>query len=316
MIALGCDMSGVSFIVTIFNKRLYLPAVLAGLAEQDGLAEAEFLFIDDGSTDGSLAYLESALAEPALAEIAGRARILTQPNRGPAHATNRGIALAAKRWTKLVDGDDRLLGGASASLVAAAEAAGAGVALGELIPYELDGPPPPRPVASGAPLRIADPLMTLARRMTFNPSAVLIETELARRVGGCDERVFVQDYSLMLRAAARADFIQVPWPVAALPSGTESRISADSAQILHDLNAANFWYLADHPETGRAVQRLMARRAAVRAWHWVRRHHGGGFASREFGRFLASYGPILDPRARIAQSCTSFRARAAIRIPA
>lgn len=309
-------MSGVSFIVTIYNKRLYLPAVLAGLAEQDGLAEAEFLFVDDGSTDGSLALLEAALAEPAMAPVAGRARILSQPNRGPAHATNRGIDLATMRWIKLVDGDDRLLGGATAPLVAAAEAAGAGVALGELVSYELGGAAPPRTVASGAAMRIVDPLLTLARRMNFNPSAVLIDTELARRIGGCDERVFVQDYSLMLRAAAHADFIRVPWPVAALPSGTESRISSDPAQILHDLNAANFWYLADHPETARAVQRLMARRAAGRAWHWVRRHHGTGFASREFGRFVASYGPIIDPRALITASCASFRARAPIRIPA
>lgn len=308
-------MSGVSFIVTIYNKRRYLPAVLGGLAEQDGLASAEFLFIDDGSTDGSLAFLEAALAEPAMAAIAARAQILSQANRGPAHATNRGIARARMRWIKLVDGDDRLLGGATASLVGAAETAGAGVALGGLVSYEMDGPAPPRPAASGTVLRIDDPLLTLARRMNFNPSAVLIDADLARRIGGCDERVFVQDYSLMLRAAAEADFIRVPWPVAALPSGTESRISADPAQILHDLNAANFWYLADHPDTGSAVQRLMARRAAGRAWHWARRHHGSGFASREFGRFVASYGPIGDPRALIAASCASFRARAAIRVP-
>ena len=308
-------MSGVSFIVTIYNKRRYLPAVLHGLAEQDGLASAEFLFIDDGSTDGSLAYLEAALAEPAMAAIAGRAQILSQSNRGPAYATNRGIALARHRWIKLVDGDDRLLGGAAALLAEAAEAAGAGVALGGLVSYEPDGPPPPHAAATGAAARIDQPLMRLARRMNFNPSAVLIDAELARRVGGCDERVFVQDYSLMLRAAAQADFIRVPWPVAALPSGTESRISANPAQILHDLNAANFWYLTDHPETGRAVQRLMARRAAGRAWHWARRHHGSTFASREFGRFVASYGPIGDPRALIAASCASFRARAVIRVP-
>jgi len=308
-------MSGVSFIVTIYNKRRYLPAVLAGLAEQDGLADGEFLFIDDGSTDGSLAFLEAALAEPAMAGIAERAQIHSQANRGPAHATNRGIALARMRWIKLVDGDDRLLGGATAALVAAAEAAGAGVALGDLVSYEPDGPAPPRTAASGAARRIDDPLLTLARRMNFNPSAVLIDTALAQRVGGCDERVFVQDYSLMLRAARHADFIRVPWPVAALPSGTDGRISADPAQILHDLNAANFWYLADHPETGGDVQRLMARRAAGRAWHWARRHHGSGFASHEFWRYLWSYGPVRDAAGMIDASCASFRMRARIRVP-
>ncbi len=305
-------MAAVSFIITIYNKRPYLPGVLSGLAEQDGLEAAEFLFIDDGSTDGSLAGLEAALAEPAMAWVAARARIETQSNRGPAHATNRGLALARMEWTKLVDGDDRLLAGAAQSLVAAAEAEGAGVAIGGLVTEAADAPA--RVSAEGLATRIADPLRMLARRMDFNPSAVLIATELARRVGGCDERVFVQDYSLMLRAAGHAAFIRLPWPVAALPAGTASRISADPAQILHDLNAANLWYLADHPGTDPAVRRLMARRAAGRAWHWARRHHGSGFASPEFWRYVRSYGPIADAGSVIAASCASFRARAAIRV--
>ena len=59
----ACTMTAVSFIITVYNKRPHLPAVLSGLAEQDGLDSAEFLFIDDGSTDGSLAAIENALAE-------------------------------------------------------------------------------------------------------------------------------------------------------------------------------------------------------------------------------------------------------------
>ena len=308
-------MAAVSFIVTIYNKRPYLPAVLRGLAEQDGLDSWEFLFIDDGSTDGSLAWLEAALAEPAWAAVGARARIETQANRGPSHATNRGLALARMPWIKLVDGDDRLLAGAAASLARAAEAAAAGVALGGLVAYGPDGALPPLPAAEGRPQPIAAPLPMLARRMEFNPSAVLIDTELARRIGGCDERVFVQDYSLMLRAATQTRFVRVPWPVAALPQGTAQRISADPAQILHDLNAAYYWYLADHPGADRALARLMARRAVGRAWHWARRHHRVGLLSAEFWRYLRSYGPIGDARATIGASCATFQAYGKIRVP-
>jgi glycosyltransferase involved in cell wall biosynthesis len=305
-------MPGVSFIVTIYNKRPYLPAVLRGLAAQHGLAQAEFLFIDDGSTDGSLGALEAALATPEFAPIAAASRIIAQENRGPAHATNRGIDLATQPWIKLVDGDDRLLAGATAGLLRAAASADAELVIGGLLEGDEAAD---LGVEESPPMAIDEPLMRLARRMDFNPSALLIATDLARRVGGCDTRVFVQDYSLMLRAARTARFARVTWPVAVLPARATGRISADPAQILHDLNAACLWFLADHPETDRAVRSLMARRAAGRAWHWVHRHRGVGFWSPEFRRHMLSYGAIGDPSATIAASCASFRARAKIRVP-
>ena len=55
-------MGGVSFIVTVYNKREFLPRVLAALAAQSGDFGREYVFVDDGSTDGSLAYLRAATA--------------------------------------------------------------------------------------------------------------------------------------------------------------------------------------------------------------------------------------------------------------
>ena len=79
---------GVSFVVPVYNKAPYLTGVLAAIRAQRGDFPRQYVLIDDGSTDGSLALLK---------ELTGdwpNTVIETQANAGSAHATNRGIALA------------------------------------------------------------------------------------------------------------------------------------------------------------------------------------------------------------------------------
>src|SRR5205807_8657711 len=101
--ATAASTTGVSYLVTVYNKRPFLPAMIAGLAAQRGDFAREFIFVDDGSTDGSAVMLDGLTTGwPGV-------RILQQPNRGPSVATNRAIAAASLPLLKLVDGDDVLL---------------------------------------------------------------------------------------------------------------------------------------------------------------------------------------------------------------
>ena len=117
----------VSFVVTIYNKTRYIPHMLAGLAAQGGDFEREFIFVDDGSTDGSA----DLLAE--LTRDWRQTTIIRQVNAGPAPALNRGFAAARGEFVKPMDGDDILLPGALAAVAEgfsrdrAAEAACGGV---------------------------------------------------------------------------------------------------------------------------------------------------------------------------------------------
>ena len=94
----------VSFIVTVYNKALYLPFVIRGLARQEGEFEREFIFVDDGSTDDSVKIL-GELKET----LPGRVEIIEQDNSGPSMATNKGFEISTGDIIKFVDGDDVLM---------------------------------------------------------------------------------------------------------------------------------------------------------------------------------------------------------------
>ena len=93
-------MPRVSYVVTIYNKAPYLPYLIEGLANQEGEFEREHIFVNDGSTDDSLAVLRGlAAAWPGV-------KIIDQPNGGPSLAMNAGLRAASGDFIKPVDGDE------------------------------------------------------------------------------------------------------------------------------------------------------------------------------------------------------------------
>jgi glycosyltransferase involved in cell wall biosynthesis len=266
----------VSFVVTVYNKREYLPGVLAALLAQEGDFERETIVVDDGSTDGSGEWL--AREGPRLPGF----RLIAQPNRGPSVGTNRGLAAASMPLVKLVDGDDLLAPGATWLLIDGLERLEAAVMIGAGMAYRPGEAPAWPPLPQTPPRLLPDPLAALIRSMWFTPSNMLIRREALLQSGGCDERVFVQDYSLALRLAAQCRFGVTDAVVMAGPEGAgNGRLSANKAQILHDLNLALLLFLDDHPELPARYRRLAWRRAGGRAAKWAWREAGRPLLSRE-----------------------------------
>ena len=52
-------MPSVSFVITVFNKSKFLKPVIKSLKSQKGKFQKEYIFIDDGSTDGSYKILKN-----------------------------------------------------------------------------------------------------------------------------------------------------------------------------------------------------------------------------------------------------------------
>lgn len=101
-----------------FNARRYLERYLEGLLLQQ-YTHLQVIFVDDGSTDGSLEFIQSWVAR--LNFAAPRFITLRQENRGPHVAMNYGLQFATGDLILPVDADDMLLPGAVRAFVKAFE---------------------------------------------------------------------------------------------------------------------------------------------------------------------------------------------------
>ena len=252
-------LPGVSFVVPVYNKAPYLKLVLRQIGRQIGDFPKQYIFVDDGSTDGSLEIVRRATAEWT------NIIIESQGNGGSANATNRGIALADQPYIKFVDADDLLTDSATLTLLRALNGSAACAAFGILKPYddesEIDftvSTESPRVELLDQPLRLA------MRRCIFGPTQTLVCTVAAKAVGGCDERtVHSQEYGLTLRLARRWTFMRVRALIGFHPKNLEGRLSQYPRRQLQRITRQLAFFLEDYPDLDPEFKRFARRRAAL-----------------------------------------------------
>jgi glycosyltransferase involved in cell wall biosynthesis len=89
----------ISVVTPVLNGERHLQACIDNVAAQD-CPVAEHIVVDGGSSDGTVAILAANAARlPYLS-------YLTAPDRGQAHAMNRGIALARGVYVSFLNVDD------------------------------------------------------------------------------------------------------------------------------------------------------------------------------------------------------------------
>ncbi|MFH1805247.1 MAG: glycosyltransferase family 2 protein [Pseudomonadota bacterium] len=311
-------MTQISFVTTIFNKSKFIPHVVDSIFSQKNIGKCEYIFIDDGSTDDSVEIIERCTAGTP------NVKIISQKNAGPAIATNRGIAEASSPYIKLMDGDDILQPTAVSELLEAMLSFKVGMAYSRIepIPFVNDCFEIPDIPESNAPIQLQkNALGIFYKQAFFNPTCVLASTEIVKEAGGCDPRVFIQDYSFALRMAAKTDFVYVPKILAWAPMEVVDRVSdmGGGSQTLHDLNAALGYFVADNPNLDPKIKSRMLKRATGRSWKWAKRMQHASVFSKHYARYLgAKISPLSGITSeRILETCDAFRGQSGsgIRIP-
>jgi len=287
-------MVGVSFVVTVYNKAPYLPAVANAIFAQEGDFAREIVFVDDGSTDDSPAILDRLCA--------GRAdtRVIHQKNQGQVAATNAGVRATTLPWLKFVDGDDVLAPYATRVLLNAAAAIDAKIAVGGWKTFVFGEPivfDPLDPAKAAARSRnLFDECLV---NCPCNLSPTLIDRALYWEVGGADARMFYTiDTALLTRISRGRIAASVDAIVAAGPVAAPNRMSADQRRMLMGHNQVMIYVLAENPDLPRQKRRLVLERAFGRAWKWQRRRCGASLFSRWFWLYaLAKIAPpgVVEP---------------------
>lgn len=191
----------VSIVTPAYNQGEYLAAAMRSVLTQD-YANLEYLVIDDGSSDNSL-----AVAQAVAAEFPGRVTVQTQANTGQAETLNRGWAACQGEILGYLSSDDVLLPGAISRLVASLQQR-PDVSLVYADFWLID--------PAGMRLRQVQAPEFDRRAMLENlvcaPGVgALFRREVFDATGGWDpRRRQVPDFEFWLRVAEGGDFLRVP----------------------------------------------------------------------------------------------------------
>lgn len=219
----------VTVIVTTHNRRELLADAIASIRAQQGVSW-ELIVADDGSSDGTPAWLERELRPPDERPLACAAQ-------GRSLTANAALAHVRGRHVLFLDDDDRLLPGALRTLTRELHATPrASAALGARL-RDVDGRP--RRIAHPARRIVRDATRDLIASWGPIPGQMLTRTHLARAAGGFADAFPADDLALLLRLAARGPFVFVPEPV------VDYRVHPGQHELPPDLQALRHRITAD-----------------------------------------------------------------------
>lgn len=243
----------VSIVMPCHNAEAHLPESVGSVLAQT-FGSWELIAIDDGSCDGTLAWLQ-AQTDP-------RIQARTQPNRGASAARNVGLAAARGRYLAFLDADDRWAPDFLEKMLAALDARPDAVLA--YCGWQRTGLEGDRGLPFVPPdYENAAKAETLFSGCRWPIHAALVRREAVLAAGGFDPALKnAEDYALWLRVATAALIMRVPEVLAFyhFHGGAQASSNRDRA-ALHHLQAQQR-YLAEHPDFvaalgGRKARRLM-----------------------------------------------------------
>ncbi len=271
----------VSFVMTVYNKEYYLPSVLTALLAQTGLKNPEYIFVDDVSTDASVEIIRKMTAG------VKNVTIVTNPyNRGISARINQGIALAKGKWSRMLDSDDIFPIDSTEKMLAVAKETGAEMIYGCFTktgkePQELE-----HCMLEDFSYTYTENALSGVLNGRFTRMGQLIKTDVLKKAGGADERAFIQDESIPLRAAIYAKGIVKMTANVVLVPKEIGNFSGNKIQLDHDRFMAYYWTLKEHPELPAEAQKKMYMRAVSAYWKFIKKSNPLPFFSQAFIRYL------------------------------
>ncbi|MGQ4646882.1 glycosyltransferase [Lyngbya aestuarii] len=197
-------MPKISVLMSVYNAGEYLAKAVGSILTQT-FKDFEFIIIDDGSTDKSLAILER------YAKQDSRIRLISQQNIGLTKTLNKALALAQGEFIARMDADDISMPERFNRQVQYLENNPNCVALGcDVLQIDMDG----APICKMGVLLSHDELeaeLLKGRGGVIRHPAVMIRREALVAINGYrDQFKTAQDLDLYLRLAERGQLANLP----------------------------------------------------------------------------------------------------------
>lgn len=225
------DLPSITVVTPCLDRAATLERALESVRTQEYPGEVEHVVVDGGSTDGTVEILERA-----------GVRYVSEPDRGLAHAMNKGIAMARGEVIGWLNADDRYEPGALlAAGRAFAEHPGALWVTGLCRIVDGEG----REIRRFVKAYKRFLLRRYSRRLLITQNfiqcpATFIRADGLRRIGPLDERFgYSMDYDLWLRLAKLGDPVVVDEELAwfTMTEGTLSMSGFETQFREHAQNA-------------------------------------------------------------------------------
>lgn len=281
----------VSFVMTVYNKEYYLPAVLEALLNQTGVKNPEFIFVDDTSKDRSVEIIREATKG-----IKNVTIVAKDKNDGISITINQGIKLAKGEWVRMLDSDDIFPINSTEKMLNLAHQYKADMVYGT---FEKTGK---------EPMELAHVMMPDEFDYTYKKDAMravlkgrftrmgqLIKRSVLQKAGGADTRVFIQDESIPLRAARHANgIIKIYSNVVLVPKETNN-LSKNTNQLDNDRFFAHYNMLLDYyKDLDKDVAATIYMKALSANWKYVKKNLNHPYWTADFLRYIKA--KVLHPQ--------------------
>ena len=282
---------GVSIIVTVFNKEKYIENTLSSIVKQMNRS-SELIIVNDGSTDKSLQKINAFLKKKKISH-----KLINQSNTGPSIAINNALKKVKFSFVKLVDGDDILAPDAIDFMFKTMVNSKLDLLYGDWKWVENPEKYSFKKSQNNQTNIMSDAITKLLAKGWGGSSNLMIKTESFKKVGGCDENIFVQDYSIPLRIAGNhlKSNSNKQYKVAitsklicVCPKFITNRIMDSNGQTIYDLSVASLNFLDEHPLLKQKVKDAVLKKIVSRCWKWALRKNGKSYFSKEFRIYLKS----------------------------
>lgn len=308
----------VTVVIPTFNRRSLIGGAIDSALAQKGV-DVEVLVVDDGSTDGTVAWLAQAYAHKPVSSLPNAGR------KGPAGGRNTGLRAARGDFVALLDSDDRFLPcHLSAAVSVMARHTGVGVVFGRArylkhgAPVDYMGPNFTRKLEAAPKFAEDEELVVmdtgffehlLEQGCWFNLSSVVLSRAAAQLPMREDLRV-AEDYEYWVRLSRTHGFAclkreQIEYTLGDdnISFESDTRVEGHAPQLLRAYD-----HMLGYEALTRRQRRLIELRMAGELFDWGYRAGATGHSLQSIQLHLRSLALGLRVRNTAAICKTALRA--------